>query len=166
MKNINFTLLFLFITIFNSCSSKLTTKQLTSQLGVNANIDKNIYYWSSGQDLQGEGFEISVYSLKLKTGDIVNSNYPLVDLNKKDWNISTWEKTPVSLNDFDILLEYNVKNEKVRKYILDIENTLKQDGNFYCYYYHFAKNTNIIIGIDLYVIDSREKIFYNSEINI
>lgn len=164
MKKLNFVFLVFSLVWLAGCSAKLTEKKLVNQLGVNAKLVENIYCWESGQDIQGEGFKICVNSLSLKEGDLINTNYPISDINKENWYISTWKESPVSLEYFDILLQYNVKEANAKKYILDMKNALNSKNNYYCYYYLFAKDTDVIIGIDLYVIDTKSSLIYNSEI--
>lgn len=166
IKKNNFIFLITSLILLNSCSSNLSQKKLTSQLGVNAKLEKNIYYWSTGDDLQGEGFEICLNNLKITDSVLININYPIADLDKEGWLISTWKSTPVDLDNFDLIFDYNIKNEAVKKNILEIEKSLKDKNNYYSYYYNYAKNTDVVIGIDLYVINLKKKIIYKCEVKI
>jgi hypothetical protein len=161
LKKQNKIILFFILGLIYSCSSKLNQSFVQDKLGININLKKVVFNWGTGKDLQGEGFEMDVYdySIKSKT-DIIKSGYPILDEAKPNFNIATWEKTPVVREEFELVFDYNTKNKEVEIQLENAKEALNKKGNYCAYYYKYANNTNVVNSIDLCIIDIEKNKLY------
>lgn len=153
--------LFFFFTMFlYTCSPPTLNRDFyENTLGVNIVPQKRIYFFSE-ESTRSEGFIFEIVKYEQKESLRIDDNRPLPYKEVSKWSIKKWNNQAVKdLRDFDPIFTYDIRDEQLLCYLKRVKELLIRGGDYYCYYYLDPDGTGNI-GVDLYLIDSKEKQIY------
>ena len=148
--------------------SKSYTKNL---MGISFVLPEPIYELNSERHFNGDGSSFSIYKLDEKiTKKIMNSDSTFFSLYPKkgirdDWELKTWNKTPLKTDDTDA---FHFASYAENKSEYNLEELLNEKGNYYAFKYYkhsFSNGSDHILNVDFYVISPKRNILISINVN-
>lgn len=145
--------------------------------GINYSVIKEIYSDDTERDFHENGFSITVDSISDNDVKYFSNppkefftDYPTESFHSTKYEIHTWKKTPINIKDtadVDFALNLSIKDTdsyvfKNRAAVIQnltiLSKKLNEPGNLYSF--AFRSHPHKLYGIDLYLIDVRQRKIY------
>lgn len=163
VRSINkvFKIIFLSLFFISSCTPPNLDKEFyENTLGVNIVPQKRIYFYSE-ESARSEGFSFEIIKYEQEEQLKIDFNYPIHFNMESNWFIKKWTNEVVlDYNVFDPIFSYSVKNINLLQHRQRLKELLASGEYFYSYYF-LNSGGGDSIGVDLYLIDSKEKQVYS-----